>query len=69
VVELLLLRGADIRFRYEGRTALQMASEKGHTKVVELLLSSGATYDDSDLQITSSNDDAEQQRANTGRNR
>jgi hypothetical protein len=38
-----------------------MASEKGHNNVVELLLSSGSTYEDSGLPSTSTNGNVTEQ--------
>jgi hypothetical protein len=40
---------------------LVMASEKGHNNVVELLLSSGSTYEDSRLPSTSTNGNVTEQ--------
>ena len=45
IVELLLVKGADIHARVNGSTALHLAAEKKHIEVVELLLANGAKND------------------------
>lgn len=43
VVELLLAKGADVNLKYNDRTALDLAKEKNHMNIVELLHQHGAT--------------------------
>lgn len=43
IAEILIDHGADVNTALGGRTALDLASQKGQTKLVELLLAKGAT--------------------------
>ena len=42
VVKLLVAGGADLKPRFMGRSALQVAAAKGHTEVVKILREAGA---------------------------
>jgi ankyrin repeat protein len=59
--EWMISKGGDGHSWVGGHTALQIATDRGHTKVVELLLPRGATYEESDLLKTSINEDATEQ--------
>jgi ankyrin repeat protein len=44
IVELLLTKGADINIKdRQGQTPLQIAQEKGHTEIADLLKKRGST--------------------------
>jgi hypothetical protein len=42
-VQLLISRGADVNANFDGNTALTLAQETGHPRIVELLRQAGAT--------------------------